>query len=58
MNELVVIVEGETEQAFVKGQLAEHLSLCGTNTWPVLSGRRRLEFPKNSARSDKSVNYI
>ena len=41
MNELVVIVEGETEQTFVRDQLAAHLPLHGTNVWPVLPGRHR-----------------
>ena len=41
MNELVVIVEGETEQTFVRDQLAAHLALHNTIVWPVLSGRRR-----------------
>ncbi len=41
MNELVVIVEGETEQAFVRDQLAGHLVLHGTSAWGVLPGRRR-----------------
>ncbi len=41
MNNLVVIVEGETEQAFVRDQLAAHLALHGVNAWPVLPGRRR-----------------
>jgi hypothetical protein len=41
VNELVVIVEGETEQAFVRDQLAAHLPLYGTNVWPVLPGKRR-----------------
>ena len=41
MNELVVIVEGETEQAFVRDQLAAHLPLHGTTVWPVLPGRHR-----------------
>lgn len=41
MNELVVIVEGETEQTFVRDQLAGHLALCNVATWPVLPGRRR-----------------
>lgn len=41
MNELVVIVEGETEQTFVRDQLAAHLALHGTSVWPVVSGRRR-----------------
>lgn len=41
MNELVVIVEGETEQTFVRDQLAAHLALHNTTAWPVLSGRNR-----------------
>lgn len=41
MNELVVIVEGETEQTFVRDQLAAHLPLHGTVVWPVLPGRHR-----------------
>lgn len=41
MNELVVIVEGETEQTFVRDQLAEHLSLHGISAWGVLPGRHR-----------------
>lgn len=41
MNELVVIVEGETEQTFVRDQLAAHLALHGTIAWPVLPGRHR-----------------
>ncbi len=41
MNELVVIVEGETEQAFVRDQLAGHLALHGTSAWGVLPGRHR-----------------
>ncbi|MBC7855063.1 MAG: DUF4276 family protein [Pirellulaceae bacterium] len=41
MNELVVIVEGETEQTFVRDQLAAHLALQNTTVWPVLPGRRR-----------------
>ncbi|MFG0333313.1 MAG: DUF4276 family protein, partial [Maioricimonas sp. JB049] len=41
MNELVVIVEGGTEQTFVRDQLAAHLALHGTSVWPVVSGRRR-----------------
>ena len=42
MNELVVIVEGETEQTFVRDQLAEHLAPHNTTVWPVLPGRRRI----------------
>ncbi|MFN0195146.1 MAG: DUF4276 family protein [Planctomycetaceae bacterium] len=41
MNELVVIVEGETEQTFVHDQLAEHLALHNTSIWAVLPGRHR-----------------
>ena len=41
MNELVVIVEGETEQTFVRDQLAGHLALHGTSAWAVLPGRHR-----------------
>lgn len=41
MNELVVIVEGETEQTFVRDQLAAHLAIHGTTAWAVLPGRQR-----------------
>ena len=41
MNELVVIVEGETEQTFVRDQLAAHLAMFGTIPWGVLPGRKR-----------------
>ena len=41
MNELVVIVEGETEQTFVRDQLAAHLVMHNTTAWPVLPGRHR-----------------
>ncbi len=41
MNELVVIVEGETEQTFVRDQLAAHLAVHDTTAWAVLPGRRR-----------------
>src|SRR4051794_24338736 len=41
VNELVVIVEGETEQTFVRDQLAAHLALHNTSAWPILPGRRR-----------------
>ncbi|MDR4508280.1 MAG: DUF4276 family protein [Candidatus Brocadiaceae bacterium] len=41
MNELVVIAEGETEQTFVRDQLAAHLALYGTTVWAVLPGRHR-----------------
>lgn len=41
VNKLVVIVEGETEQTFVRDQLAAHLALHGVDVWPVLPGRHR-----------------
>jgi hypothetical protein len=41
LNELVIIVEGETELTFVRDVLAPHLSLHGTSVWPVLPGRHR-----------------
>lgn len=41
MNELVAIVEGETEQSFFRDQVAGHLALHGTSAWPVLFGRKR-----------------
>lgn len=41
MNELVVIAEGPTEQAFVRDQLAGHLVIHGTSAWAVLSGKSR-----------------
>ena len=41
MNELVVIVEGETEQVFVRDQLAVHLTLHKTTAWAVLPGKNR-----------------
>lgn len=41
MNELVVIAEGPTEQAFVRDQLAGHLAIHGISTWAVLSGKSR-----------------
>lgn len=41
MNELVIIVEGETEQTFVRDQLSAHLALHNTTAWPVLPGRHR-----------------
>ena len=41
VNELVVIVEGETEQTFVQYQLSAHLALHNTSAWPVLPGRHR-----------------
>jgi hypothetical protein len=41
VNELVVIVEGETEQTFVRDQLAAHLAMHNTIAWGVLPGRQR-----------------
>jgi hypothetical protein len=41
VNELVIIVEGETEQTFVRDQLAAQLALHNTSVWLVLSGRHR-----------------
>lgn len=41
VNELVVLVEGETEQTFVRDQLAAHLALHNINAWGVLPGRHR-----------------
>ena len=41
VNELVVIVEGETEQTFVRDQLAAHLVMSNTTAWPILPGRHR-----------------
>lgn len=41
MNEIVAIVEGETEQTFVRDQLAAHLACLGITIWPVLPGRHR-----------------
>jgi hypothetical protein len=41
MNEIVAIVEGETEQTFVRDQIAGHLACLGITIWPVLPGRRR-----------------
>jgi len=41
MNELVVITEGETEQTFVRDQLAAHLAEQGTTAWAVLPGKHR-----------------
>ncbi|TWU44937.1 hypothetical protein Q31b_01080 [Novipirellula aureliae] len=39
MNKLVVMVEGETEQTFVRDQLSGHLALFGVTAWPILPGR-------------------
>jgi len=41
MNEVVAIVEGQTEQTFVRDQLAAHLGGRGTAIWAVLPGRTR-----------------
>ena len=41
MAEIVALVEGETEQTFVRDQLAAHLALNGSTIWPVLPGRQR-----------------
>jgi hypothetical protein len=39
MNELVVIAEGQTEQTFVRDQLAGHLATFGISAWARLSGK-------------------
>ncbi len=55
MSEVVAIVEGQTEQAFVRDQLRPHLSAHGTAIWAVLSGKSRRQggVPKwESARGD------
>ncbi len=55
MVEVVAIVEGLTEQTFVRDVLAGHLSLQGVAIWAVLSGktRRRGGVKKwESARND------
>lgn len=41
MTEIVAIVEGQTEQTFVRSQLAAHLGLRGITVWPVLPGKTR-----------------
>jgi hypothetical protein len=41
MNEIVAIVEGQTEQTFVRDVLAEHLGAGGIAIWAVLSGKTR-----------------
>ncbi len=41
MVEIVAIVEGETEQTFVRDQLASHLGSLGAAIWAVLPGRHR-----------------
>ncbi|MCC5829962.1 MAG: DUF4276 family protein [Phycisphaeraceae bacterium] len=48
MNKVEAIVEGQTEQTFIRDQLAEHLGLRGVSIWSVLPGwpRRRGGVPK------------
>ena len=41
MSEIVAIVEGQTEQTFVRDQLAAHLGGRGITIWAVLSGKTR-----------------
>jgi len=41
MSEIVAIVEGQTEQIFVRDQLAEHFGARGAAIWAVLSGKSR-----------------
>lgn len=41
MIEVVAIVEGQTEQTFVRNQLAKHLIYHGITIWPVLPGKSR-----------------
>ena len=41
MSEVVAIVEGETEQTFVRDQLAAHLGFLNVTIWAVLPGRHR-----------------
>ncbi len=41
MAEIVAIVEGSTEQTFVRDQLAAHLGYRGIYMWAVLPGRNR-----------------
>jgi hypothetical protein len=41
MSEIVAIVEGETEQIFIRDQLAAHLGNLGISIWAVLSGKTR-----------------
>jgi len=41
MSEIVAIVEGPTEQTFVRGVLAAHLGRWGVSIWAVLSGKSR-----------------
>lgn len=39
MSEIVVLVEGETEQDFVATTLAAHFGARGASIWPILPGR-------------------
>jgi len=41
MNEVAAIVEGPTEEAFVRGILAPHLTLKGISLWATLPGHPR-----------------
>jgi len=43
MSRLLVIVEGQTEETFVRDVLGPHLTHCGVGVWAerVLSGRKR-----------------
>lgn len=41
MNEIEAIVEGPTEQTFVRDLLAAHLGSRGITIWAVLSGKAR-----------------
>jgi hypothetical protein len=41
MNEIVAIVEGETEEDFVRDVLASHLAMLGSNIWSRTSGKKR-----------------
>jgi hypothetical protein len=41
MNKVVAIVEGQTEQTFVREYLAAHFLAHGVLIWPVLSGKSR-----------------
>lgn len=39
MSDLAIIVEGQTEQAFVREVLAPYLATCGVSAWATLPGR-------------------
>lgn len=41
MSEIVALVEGQTEQAFIRDQLAARLGCQGISIWAVLSGKTR-----------------